>query len=136
MAKLDTKDKYFEGIGRRKTATARVRLYKKDVGITINDKTCKESFKTPEQCQAVTAPFDTIKADKGEFGMTVKVSGSGLSAQAEAVRHGLARDLVMIDEEFRSRLRRAGFLTRDSRMVERKKPGLKKARKAPQWSKR
>ncbi|HCX45192.1 TPA: 30S ribosomal protein S9 [Patescibacteria group bacterium] len=136
MAKVDTKDKYFEGIGRRKTATARVRLYKKDVGVTINDKTCKEYFKTPEQCQAVTAPFDTIKAEKGEYGITVKVSGSGLSAQAEAVRHGLARALVMIDEEFKSRLRRAGFLTRDSRMVERKKPGLKKARKAPQWSKR
>jgi len=134
MANEITKDKYYEAVGRRKTAVARVRIFDKKKGIQINDKDYKEYFKTLRQHQDVEAPFKVTKMD--QFGVTIKVKGSGLSAQAGAVRHGLSRALVKYQEDLKKVLRQAGFLTRDSRMVERKKPGLKKARRAPQWSKR
>ena len=132
---LANPEKYFEAVGRRKTAVARVRLFNKKIGIKINDKDYKEYFKMPRQYLVVEAPLEIMKF-KDEMGATIKVRGSGLSAQAEAIRHGLARALVIYNADFKKRLRRAGFLTRDSRMVERKKYGLKKARRAPQWSKR
>ena len=131
----ETKDKYYEAVGRRKTAVARVRVFDKKKGIQINDKDYKEYFKTLRQHQAIEAPFKAAKV-VDQFGATIKVKGSGLSAQSEAVRHGLSRALVKYKEDLKKGLRQAGFLTRDPRMVERKKPGLKKARRAPQWSKR
>lgn len=127
--------KYFESVGRRKTAVARVRLFNKKIGIKINDKDYKDYFKLPKQWQTVESSLDILDL-RDKLGATIKVKGSGLSAQADAVRHGLARALVKYNEEFKKKLRQAGFLTRDPRMVERKKPGLKKARRAPQWSKR
>ena len=131
------KERYYEARGGRKTAIARVRLYSKRTGILINDKDFREYFKAPKHQQIVIAPLETMKMTD-TLGATVKVSGGGLTAQAEAVRHGLSRALVKFNDNFKKRLRRVGFLTRDSRMVERKKYGLKKAISsslisAPSW---
>ncbi|MEK9154708.1 MAG: 30S ribosomal protein S9 [Patescibacteria group bacterium] len=129
------KDRYFEAVGRRKTAIARVRLYTKKEGIVVNDKDYKKYFSVERFQKEVSAPLEKMKiTDK--LGVVAKVKGSGPSSQAVAVRHGISRALVKFNVEFRKRLRRAGYLTRDSRMVERKKYGLKKARRAPQWKKR
>ncbi|MBZ1356189.1 MAG: 30S ribosomal protein S9 [Candidatus Nealsonbacteria bacterium] len=132
----DKKDRYFEAVGRRKTAIARVRLYtkgKKD--ITINDKPYDKYFPTNELQEDSMSALKKMKCfDK--FTVVVKVKGGGLSAQSEAVRHGTSRALVLFNEEFRKRLRRVGYLTRDPRARERKKFGLKRARRAPQWKKR
>ncbi len=130
------KDKYTEGIGRRKTAVARVRITpsKKHV-FTVNGKSSDDYFPSKElQHKATEALMGTDFPDK--FSVSVKVSGGGISAQAEAVRHGIGRALVKFNEDFRGKVKELGYLKRDSRMKERKKPGLKKARKAPQWSKR
>jgi len=126
---------YYEGVGSRKTATARVRLYTKNKDILINGKDYKIYFPLKKWQATVEAPFEKMKC-LGKFGLTAHVVGGGLSAQAEAVRLGISRALVAFNPDFKKRLRRAGYLTRDSRMVERKKYGLKKARRAPQWSKR
>jgi small subunit ribosomal protein S9 len=127
---------YVEFIGRRKTATARVRIIQsKKVTITVNDKDVAEYFSVPLYRDQVTAPFKKVGLDSG-IAVTVVVHGSGISSQAEAVRHGIARALVAIDPLTRSALKKAGFLKRDPRSKERKKPGLKKARKRPAWSKR
>ena len=127
---------FFEAIGRRKTSTARVRLFTQgDKTILVNDKQYKDYFPTLELQQIVDSAFDKMKAlDK--FKVTVKVRGGGIHSQAEAVRHGIARALVGINPDFRKRLRRVGYLTRDPRMRERKKFGLRRARRGPQWSKR
>ena len=128
--------RYFEATGRRKTAIARVRLYTKgDKTITINDKDIADYFKTLTLQRIVISSLDKMKST-GRFKITVIVKGGGMNSQAEAVRHGIARALVIFNPEYRKRLRKAGFLTRDSRMKERKKFGLKRARRAPQWSKR
>lgn len=133
--KLD-KNTYFEAIGRRKTSVARVRFYvsgKKEV--VINDKAYNEYFPTQilqETC--ITALKKMKYMDK--FRVMVKVSGGGVSSQSEAVRHGISRALVLFNPEFKKKLRGAGFLTRDPRQRERKKFGLKRARRAPQWKKR
>lgn len=128
-------DRYTEAVGGRKTAFARVRLFSKTGGININGKPCGDYFRTSKNQQTARAPFDSLNlGDK--FSATVKVFGGGLNAQAEAVRHGLSRALVKLNPVFKKNLRRSGFLTRDARMVERKKYGLKKARRAPQWAKR
>lgn len=132
--KKDTQ-KYFEGIGRRKTATARVRISPGASGFMVNDKDVSSYFKTETQRLAAAAPLSKVVLPE-KVAVSVKVSGSGLSAQADAVSLGLARALVGLDSAFSQGLRNAGFLTRDSRMVERKKYGLKKARRAPQWAKR
>ncbi|KKU82148.1 MAG: 30S ribosomal protein S9 [Parcubacteria group bacterium GW2011_GWA1_47_8] len=128
--------KYIETVGRRKTSTARVRVTEssKD-GITINGKTLEVYFPTVELQSIVK---DAIAKSKvaTKFTVTVLVRGGGIHSQAEAVRHALARSLVKYDEETRTRLKKLGFLKRDPRMKERRKFGLKKARKAPQWSKR
>ncbi|MDD3614402.1 MAG: 30S ribosomal protein S9 [Candidatus Pacebacteria bacterium] len=126
---------YYEGVGSRKTATARVRLYTKNKDILINGKDYKVYFPLKKWQATIEAPFEKMKCS-GKFGLTAHVVGGGLSAQAEAVRLGISRALVAFNPDFKKRLRRAGYLTRDSRMVERKKYGLKKARRAPQWSKR
>jgi len=128
------KERYFEARGSRKTSVARVRIYEKKIGIIINDKDLKEYFKMLVHQEAVTNPLKLLNQSK--LGATVKVYGGGLTGQAEAVRHGISRALVKLNPEFKVPLRQAGFLTRDSRMVERKKYGLKKARRAPQWAKR
>ncbi len=130
------KEKYLQAVGRRKTAVARVRLFEKgDKSIIINEKDYKEYFPTLELQQIVEAPLEKMNIEE-KFKVTSKVQGGGMHAQAEAVRHGISRALVKFNEDFKKRLRKAGFLTRDSRMRERKKPGLKRARRAPQWSKR
>lgn len=127
--------KYYEAVGRRKTSVARVRLFEGGEGVEVNGKNYKDYFKIDRQRSAVTAPLEkVVLADK--LKATVKVTGGGLSAQAEAIRHGISRALLKYDGEFRKKLKPLNFLTRDPRMVERKKYGLKKARRAPQWSKR
>jgi small subunit ribosomal protein S9 len=129
------RERYLETTGGRKTAQARVRLFTTGTGIMVNDRDYQVYFKDLKNQMKVMAPFDFVKvADRVRA--TVKVSGGGITAQAEAVRNALAKALVKFDAEFKKRLRRAGFITRDARMVERKKYGLKKARRAPQWAKR
>lgn len=130
-----SKEHYFEAVGRRKTAVARVRLFTKKTDIEANGKDLKVYFPTLRLQKAVTAPFDKMKiADK--LGASIKLSGGGISAQADAAALGISRALVKFNADFRKRLKRFGHLTRDSRAVERKKYGLKKARRAPQWKKR
>ena len=132
----ETKQRYIEAVGRRKTAIARVRITPSTkASFTINDKEVKDYFST-EDLQVI-AQEAISKSEIGEkFAVTVKVLGGGIHAQAEAVRHGLSRTLVLKDEQVKNTLKKLGFLKRDSRQVERKKFGLKKARKAPTWSKR
>ncbi|MEX1014671.1 MAG: 30S ribosomal protein S9 [Candidatus Paceibacterota bacterium] len=129
------KDKYIESIGRRKTATARVRIYpsakKKD--FVVNEKSLDEYFPSKRFIDTVKQPFEVVD---NEFDVTVQVKGGGINAQSEAIRMGLSRALVENDEAWKSKLKAAGYLTRDSRMVERKKPGLRKARRPQQWKKR
>ncbi|PJE57726.1 MAG: 30S ribosomal protein S9 [Candidatus Portnoybacteria bacterium CG10_big_fil_rev_8_21_14_0_10_38_18] len=133
---------YFEAVGRRKTAIARVRLFTSNpvnsIGegnLLINDKPYKNYFPNLLLQKTVESPLSRLKS-MNRFRGTVKVKGGGVSAQAEAIRHGLSRALILFDTNFRKKLKKAGYLTRDSREVERKKFGLKKARRGPQWSKR
>jgi small subunit ribosomal protein S9 len=129
-------DKYYEAVGRRKTAVARVRLFTRgEKQFLVNGVPFEKYFTMAEDQQTVTASMRKMKClDK--FKVTVVVSGGGRGAQAEAVRHGTARVLVDFNNNFKKRLRKVGYLTRDPRMRERKKFGLKRARKAPQWAKR
>jgi len=135
--------RYWEAVGRRKTSVARVRLFtcrpfdaEKEKGrILVNNQPYYKYFPTLELQQIVEASLRRMKS-LGRFEATVKVKGGGIKGQAEAVRHGLARALVKFNPDFRKKLKRAGYLKRDPRMKERKKYGLKKARRAPQWSKR
>ena len=136
MEPKKTKTKYIEAVGRRKTSTARVRLTEgAKQAITINDKDLKDYFATDELQKTVNDPFTKTKV-AGKFDITVHVNGGGSHSQAEAIRHGITRTLVEYDEELKSKLKKLGFLKRDPRTKERRKFGLKKARKAPQWSKR
>lgn len=136
MAEKKTTKEYHRGVGRRKTATATVRLYKASkTTYTINGKDFTEYFVTAELKKIVTGAFEASSpAEKFEVVATTK--GGGIHAQAEAVRHGISRALVLYDKELRAPLKKAKMLKRDPRQVERKKFGLKKARKSPQWSKR
>jgi len=128
--------RYLEAVGRRKTAVARVRFWPKEKGgFKVNGKDYKEYFPIPRLHKVAADSLDKMKC-LGQFEVQVLVKGGGLSAQAEAVRHGTARALVLLNEDFKKRLKKAGFLTRDPRMRERKKFGLKRARRAPQWQKR
>ncbi len=133
--KAPVKERYFEAVGRRKTAVARVRLFTKAGEFLVNDKQYTAYFPTLELQKIVEDALQKMKLF-GRFKVTIKVSGGGIHSQAEAVRHGLARCLIKFNSDFRKRLKRAGFLRRDPRMKERKKPGLKRARRAPQWAKR
>lgn len=132
---------YWEAVGRRKEAVARVRLYtakleeREDGDIIVNDKPYKEYFPTLNLQKVAESPLGRLRS-LNRFRATVKVSGGGISGQAGAVKFGLSRALVKFNLDFRKKLKRSGFLRRDSRMVERKHYGLNKARRAPQWSKR
>lgn len=144
-AKETRVEKYYESVGRRKEATARVRVFTKkstDVQqfenkaiITVNNKPYYEYFKPSYLQDVVDAPLKKLKS-LNRFKATVKIKGGGLHGQADAVKFGLSRALVLFDSNFSKKLRKAGYLTRDSREKERRKYGLKKARKAPQWAKR
>jgi small subunit ribosomal protein S9 len=127
--------RYYEAVGRRKRAVARVRLYPGDGEIVVNDKDLKEYFGREQDWQDVMAPLSLTK-NVGHFNVSVLVKGGGITGQAQAIRHGMARALLETNPNLRPLLRRAGFLTRDPREKERKKPGLKRARKAPQYTKR
>ncbi len=127
---------YYYGTGRRKTAVARVRLFPGGDGtIIVNGKDSNQYFGREALTSTIRAPLRLLDVG-GRFNATVRVVGGGVSGQAGAVRHGIARALVRADEEWKPSLRKAGYLTRDSRMKERKKYGLKRARKAPQYTKR
>ncbi len=131
-----SKNRYIEAVGRRKTATARVRITPSAKhSFTVNDKDLNEYFVTSD-LRSIAEEAITKGEVKDKFAVTVHVNGGGIHAQAEAVRHGLSRSLVIHDEEVKNTLKKLGFLKRDSRQVERKKFGLKKARKSPTWSKR
>lgn len=128
--------KYWEAVGRRKTATARARLFKgQGKKVVVNDREVQRYFSLPQLSALAVSPLDKLGLF-GQLEVSVKVKGGGVASQAEAVRHALARALVKVDEKHLPLLRQLGFLTRDSRMRERKKFGLKRARRAPQWSKR
>lgn len=128
--------KYIEGIGRRKTSTARVRLYKGDKASTVNKQPVSEYFSMNKDAEKiVNRPLIVVGLD-GKHYFTARVSGGGTTGQLEAVRLGLARALYDMDEELKSALRKEGLVTRDPRMVERKKYHHVKARKKPQFSKR
>lgn len=128
---------YYEGVGRRKSATARVRVTlsrKKEHSIVVNDKAITEYFDIAEHQNNVIKPLSVLGVEN--FDITVKVSGGGITGQADAIQLGLARALVKYDENLKKQLKDNNYLTRDPRGKERKKPGLKKARKSPQWAKR
>ena len=127
--------RYYEAVGRRKRATARVRLYPGDGQIVINDKGVAEYFGRTQDRQDVEAPLRLTHNDD-QFNVSVLVQGGGITGQAQAIRHGVSRALLVVDPGLKPTLKRAGFLTRDPREKERKKPGLKRARKAPQYTKR
>lgn len=126
---------YFEARGGRKTAVSRVRLSPKQFGVTVNGKDLKEYFPELDLQKTVLRPL-AVMGVEATLGATAKVNGGGLRGQAEAVSLGIARALTLFNADFRKRLRAEDLLTRDPRMVERKKYGLKKARRAPQWAKR
>lgn len=137
MSSKKSKDKgYYGAVGRRKTSNAHVRFFPNQPGeVTINGISAQKYFPYFEWLDAALAPLRESSLLESST-VTVIVKGGGKRSQAEAVRHGIARALVSYEEGFKKALRAAGYLTRDSRMKERKKPGLKRARRAPQWSKR
>ncbi len=127
---------YYEAVGRRKTASARVRLYPGGAGnLIVNDKPVEEYLPRLGDQEAIVAPLRLVGQEK-HYNVTVKVQGGGVTGQAGAIQLGIARALTKINPEFRIALRQAGLLTRDPRAKERKKPGLKRARKAPTYTKR
>ncbi len=140
----ETKEKYYESVGRRKVAIARIRIYTKKSTdtitedhalITVNNKDYRKYFEDKNLQLVVEAPLRKLKS-LTRFKVTAIVHGGGIAGQAGAVRHGIARALTDFDLNFKKKLKKAGFLTRDPRAKERRKYGLKKARKSPQWSKR
>jgi len=131
---MATKIQYY-GTGRRKKSVARVRLVPGDGKVMINDRSLEDYFGLETLKVIVKQPL-TLTETTAKFDVICKVVGGGFTGQAGAIRHGISRALLKVDEEFRAVLKKAGFLTRDPRMKERKKYGLKKARKAPQFSKR
>ena len=126
---------YFYGTGRRKSSIARVRLYPGSGKITINGRDVEDYFGLETLKLVINQPFGVTET-VGKYDIVANVTGGGISGQAGAIRHGVARALVVADANFRPALKAAGFLTRDPRMKERKKYGLKAARRAPQFSKR
>jgi small subunit ribosomal protein S9 len=132
----NTQQRYIEAVGRRKTAVARVRLYPDtQTSFIVNDAALKDYFPTHEQQTVATEALQASGIEE-PFRVSVRIYGGGEHAQAEAMRHGVARALVAHDPELRTTLKKAGYLKRDPRMKERKKFGLRKARRRPQWSKR
>ena len=130
-------ERYIEAIGRRKTASARVRITPNTkMSYDINGKTVEEYFPTTELRSTAVESMKESKLTETKFKVTVVAKGGGISGQADAMRHGIARALIVYDKELRGKLKKAGLLKRDPRAKERRKFGLKKARKSPQWSKR
>jgi small subunit ribosomal protein S9 len=130
------KGSYIYAVGRRKTSSARVRIYPEGTGkITVNNKDYKDYFPVPDLQRDLVAPL-RITGHEKDVDITVRVVGGGVAGQAGAVRHGITRALMNWDLTFRPALKAEGFVTRDPRVKERKKPGLRGARRAPQWSKR
>jgi len=139
MEKETKKEKYIEAVGRRKTSTARVRIAESNKAhFIVNGKDAKDYFKTEGERRLILDPMvkGLPTGSSKKWSVEVHVLGGGIHSQAEAIRHGLARALVISDAELRKDLKDLGFLKRDQRAKERRKFGLKKARKAPQWSKR
>ncbi|MCB0167828.1 MAG: 30S ribosomal protein S9 [Anaerolineae bacterium] len=128
---------YYEGLGRRKEATARVRLHTGGTGnkFVVNDKPMTDYFSRELDRVMLVKPLE-VTGTNGRFDVTVKVNGGGVTGQTDAIRLAMARALLKADPEYRKKLRENGLLTRDARAKERKKPGLKRARKAPQYTKR
>jgi small subunit ribosomal protein S9 len=127
---------YYEAVGRRKESTARVRVASGTGTFTVNEKEAAVYFPRVGDLQDVLRAFNAVGQDANKYDITVKVNGGGVTGQTEAVRLGLARALVLLNGDWTSALRKHGLLTRDARIKERKKPGLKKARKAPTYTKR
>jgi len=128
-------DNQYYGTGRRKSSVARVFIKAGSGSITINNRPLDEFFGRPTSCMVVRQPLELVEMTE-KFDINVTVKGGGTTGQAGAIRHGITRALMQFDESLRSSLRVAGFVTRDARKVERKKVGLRKARKKPQFSKR
>ena len=129
-------EQYFEGIGRRKESTARVRVANGSGKFTVNTKELGEYFPRLGDLEAVMAPVKVVSENPAQLDFTVVVKGGGVTGQTEAVQLGVARALIKMNPEVQPTLRKNGFLTRDARVKERKKPGLKRARKAPTYTKR
>jgi len=129
-------NQYYEGIGRRKQSTARVRVMTGSGKFTVNERLVEEYFGRLGDIESILLPFTAIDRDRATFDITVKVMGGGVTGQTESVRLGLARAFIKMDETNLTLLRKARLLTRDARVKERKKPGLKRARKAPTYTKR
>jgi small subunit ribosomal protein S9 len=127
---------YFEAVGRRKESTARVRLVDGSGSFIVNEKDAAVYFPRIGDLNDIMRSFDAVGQDAKRYDISVKVNGGGVTGQTEAVRLGVARALVLINIDWTSALRKNGLLTRDARVKERKKPGLKKARKAPTYTKR
>jgi small subunit ribosomal protein S9 len=127
---------YYEGVGRRKESTARVRLMAGSGRFIVNDKKGEEYFTRLGDVQAILAPLQAAGENPSQLDITVVVKGGGVTGQTEAVQLGLARALLLMNPDLRPTMRKGGFLTRDPRIKERKKPGLKRARKAPTYTKR
>ena len=127
--KISNKSQYYYGTGSRKTAIARVRIFTGKGKVTINDKDIAKTDPIYLEPLVITGLIN-------KFDISVKVRGGGVISQIEAIRHGVARAIVEFNKEYKPTLRKAGFMTRDPRKKERKKPGLKRARRAPQWQKR
>lgn len=127
---------YYEAVGRRKESTARVRVASGSGTFTVNEKEAGVYFPRVGDLQDVLRAFNAVGQESNKYDVTVKVNGGGVTGQTEAVRLGLARALVLLNGDWTSALRKHGLLTRDARVKERKKPGLKKARKAPTYTKR
>jgi small subunit ribosomal protein S9 len=127
---------YYEAIGRRKESTARVRLMDGSGTFTVNEKEAAVYFPRLGDLQDILRAFEAVGQEANKYDISVKVNGGGVTGQTEAVRLGVSRALVLINGDWISALRKRGLLTRDARVKERKKPGLKKARKAPTYTKR
>lgn len=128
--------KYYEGIGRRKESSARVRLIEGSGSYIVNEKEIEAYFTRLGDVPEIIKAFDIANQPADKYDLSVRVNGGGVTGQRDAVKLGLARALVEMDEELRPPLRHSGYLTRDPRVKERKKPGLKRARKAPTYTKR
>ena len=127
---------YYEGIGRRKESTARVRLMNGSGKFVVNDRPAEEYFPRLGDLQAILAPLQTANENREQLDISVVVKGGGVTGQTSAVQLGVARALLKMNPDLRASMRKSGFLTRDARIKERKKPGLKRARKAPTYTKR
>jgi small subunit ribosomal protein S9 len=127
---------YYEGIGRRKESSARVRIMPGSGKFIVNDKPGQEYFNRLGDVEAIMAPLETAGENLTTLDITVVVKGGGVTGQTDAVQLGVARALLLMNPDLRSTLRKGGYLTRDPRIKERKKPGLKRARKAPTYTKR